>query len=196
MAEMERTSALVGHYREGTFGAAAHDASGVTLKEIRPVAIAQVNGAPPEESLQSLLGGDALVERNRVASLGGFDLLWNGPGKWLAVSSTQLPAEFLKRLRRIFDGTDATVTDLSHARTVIRVNGGHACDVLSKGCPADLEALCTGDSIATLMGTLSSVVHCRETGEEMDVYVFRSFGQSFWEWITDASLEFGYEALV
>lgn len=192
MSKVKRQSALVGHRRDGRFGAASGEKAGVTLVELELSAIAQINGAPVESALQDRLAFEESLQANRTALGSGYVLIWNGPGKWLAVSESQDSLRFVLDLRNRLEDTGATVTDLSQARTVVRISGANACDVLCKGCPADIESMRSGDSMATLMGTLSSVVHCREAGGSFDVYVFRSFGQSFWEWLTDASLEFGF----
>ena len=194
MSKVKRQSALVGHRRDGRFGADSGEKAGVTLVELERSAIAQINGAPVESALQDLLGLEESLQANRAALASGYDLIWNGPGKWLAVSDAEDSAGLVLDLRNRLEDTGATVTDLSQARTVVRISGANSCDVLCKGCPADIESMRSGDSMATLMGTLSSVVHCREAGGSFDVYVFRSFGQSFWEWLTDAALEFGYSA--
>ena len=109
------------------------------------------------------------------------------------MSNFENPTELVSNLCRKFSPTQATITDLSHARTVVRVEGERAVDVLCKGCPADIEGMSTDDCMATLMGTISTLVHCREARFAFDLYVFRSFGLAFWEWITDAALEFGYK---
>lgn len=194
MSKVNRSSALVGHRRDGRFGASDEDTPGVALQELALGAIAQINGAPDEGTLQDLLAIDTPLQANRAVHGPAYELIWNGPGKWLAVSETEDSEGFILDLRNKLEVAGATVTDLSQARSVVRIAGARACDVLCKGCPADIESMSSGDSMATLMGTLSSVVHCRETGRSFDVYVFRSFGQSFWEWVTDASLEYGYSA--
>lgn len=191
MSDIERVSALKGHRIDGEFGASVA-VPGVTLGVLAPMAIAQVNGAPAEDVLQTRFTFEQPLQARRVAQNDSCSLIWNGPGKWFAVSQSESPREFVASLRVKLDHTDATVTDLSHARTVIRISGQHAADVLCKGCPGDIEAMQTGACMATLMGSIAALVHCCETQQSFDIYVFRSFGQAFWEWLTDAALEYGY----
>ena len=191
VSSIERMSALKGHQAEGVFGA-ADPAPGVALAALAPTAIAQINGAPQETALGTLLSIDASVAVNRVVLGASYDLLWNGPGKWLCVSDTVTADELVTGLRDRLAKTDVTVTDLSHARTVVKITGGCAVDVLCKGCPADIEAMGTGDCMATLIGTIGALVHCREQRHEFDTYVYRSLGQAYWEWLTDAALEYGF----
>ena len=192
MSSVERLSALSAQRQDGSFGAHARESPGVVLEELKPAALAQINGAPDEETLGRLLDLDEILRPRRAALGKTYDTIWNGPGKWLSVSTEREPAAFVAELRSRLKASDATVTDLSHARTIVRISGNRVCDVLCKGCPADLEGLSNGDAVATQIGSLSTLIHCREAGAVFDLYVFRSFGQSFWEWLTDAALEYGY----
>ena len=74
----------------------------------------------------------------------------------------------------------ASTTDLSHARTVVRVSGAAASDLLAKLCPIDVETMRAGDSAVTLAGPFN--VQVVKTGDdEFRLYVFRSFGLAMWE---------------
>lgn len=117
--------------------------------------------------LRSCSGDDALV-------------MWNGPGMWLFESEFRPSGETLESLRELFQSTDATVTDLSSARTIVRVSGASRRNLLKKGCPADIDAMADGDVVTSLIGHLTATIHCR--AEYFDVYVLQSFGEDFWEW--------------
>jgi sarcosine oxidase subunit gamma len=97
----------------------------------------------------------------------------------------------LAELEERFSSTDATVSDLSHARTVLRVSGAAWKDLLAKGCPADIDAMVPGDCVASLLSHFTVIIHC-VTEDSADVYVFRSFGASLWEWLKRGAEEFGY----
>ena len=54
-----------------------------------------------------------------------------------------------------------------------------------------IDAMAPGDCVATLLSHFTVVVHC--VAEDCtDVYVFRSFGASLWEWLRGGAEEFGY----
>lgn len=182
MAEAKRHSALGRHYQPGRYGASG--SAGVTFAERRGLAMAQVTGAPEGEGparLATQSAGDAM-------------LLWTGPGQWFAVSERSSPAELAASLEERLSSSDATVTDLSHARTVIRIAGDAWRELLAKGCPADVDAMKTGDCIASLLSHFTVLIHC--VGDDAaDVYVFRSFGVSLWDWLRGGAEEFGYTVL-
>jgi sarcosine oxidase subunit gamma len=194
VAELERRSALDGHYETGTFGAKGPGAPGVTLREQRPQAMAQVNGAPEESALAAHFASRSLDRAPMpLTAFRGEDvtMLWTGPGQWLAVSDTLEPPALVAMLEDMLAPGGATVSDLSHARMVLRVSGVNWRDLLAKGCPADVDAMAPGDCLLSLLGHFNVLVHCL-AADSCDLYVFRSFGLSLWEWLTDAAEEFGY----
>ena len=195
MAEIVERTALSDHPKAKLRTAGTGGLPGAVLEEQRPAAISQINGAPEEHRLAAALRYLTLegVPQPRRACPGkGATLLWNGPGHWLAVSATTPAAEFVNNLAAALAESGATVTDLSHARTVIRVAGPKAREVLLKGCPLDLERFQPNDCASTLLGHLNLQIHC--IGEQtFDLYVFRSFGLAMWEWLIDAALEYGVE---
>lgn len=193
MSEPARRSALEDHYRTGRFGARPDDAPGVVVAEYRPRSIVQVNGAPEPGVLAGALGApDADVTPNRAFRAGAVSYAWNGPGQWLAESDEHQPRELIEHIESALSAHGASTTDLSHARTVVRVSGPAATDLLAKLCPIDIEAMRTGDSAVTLAGPLN--VQIAKSGEEeYRLYVFRSFGRAMWEMLRDEAAEFGGE---
>ena len=193
MSEPARRSALEGRYRTGRFGARAEDAPGVVLAECRPRSMVQVNGAPEPGALAGALGASEVdVTPNRTFDAGAVSYAWNGPGQWLAESAERSPGDLIEHVENALRAHGASTTDLSHARTVLRVLGPAAADLLAKLCPIDIEAMRTGDSAATLAGPFN--VQVVKTGdEEFRLYVFRSFGLAMWEMLLDEAAEFGGE---
>lgn len=188
-----RRSALHGHLQEGVRGATREGGPGVVLREVRLRALCQINGAPDAAALASALA-DLLPEGRptprRAWTAPELSLLWNGPGQWLAVSARREPQALLEALRGALAERGATVTDLGHARTIVRLTGPCAADVLATDCPLDIESLDAGASTGTVFGHLSIHLHCRESAA-FDVYVYRSFGLALWEQLEEAALEYG-----
>lgn len=195
MAEVVERTALSDHPKSKLRTAGAGGLPGAVLEEQRPAAIAQINGAPDEQNLAVALRYLALEtapEARRACTGKGGALLWNGPGQWLAVSPSTPAKDFLADLRGALEPRGATVTDLSHARTVIRIAGPKARDAMLKGCPLDLDRFEINDCASSVLGHLNVQIHC--LGDQtFDLYVFRSFGLAMWEWLIDAALEYGVE---
>jgi heterotetrameric sarcosine oxidase gamma subunit len=197
VAEVVERTALSDHPKSRLRTAGAGGLPGAVLEEQRPAAIAQINGAPVESRLASALGFlalDSAIEPRRASAGKGGTLLWTGPGQWLAVSSSTPAGVFVTNLRGALESSGATVTDLSHARSVIRIAGPKARDVMLKGCPLDLESFAGDDCACSLLGHFNVQIHCLGA-QSFDLYVFRSFGLALWEWLVDAALEYGVEML-
>ena len=88
----------------------------------------------------------------------------------------------------------ASVSDQSHGRVVIRVEGPRSRAVLAKGTPVDLHAaeFPLGKSALTQMAHVG--VHITRVSEDgFDLSVLRGFSESFWEWLCEQAEEFGYQ---
>ncbi len=157
------------------FGAIA-GAHGLTLTIVHPVMLVAViarkgKSKPVAAALKTLQSGT---------------VMWAGPDQYFVegVRHTELKKQL---------GTDASVIDQSHGRVIIRVSGPKARAVLAKGTPVDLHTdhFPVGKSAMTQMAHVG--VHLTRTGaDEFTLSVFRGFSESFWEWLTDSALEFGF----
>ena len=120
-------------------------------------------------------------------------ILWNGPKNWLLVSTKK---NLLNNILQIFKETDFAVTDLSHSKAIIEIEGKDVKEVLKKGCPFNFNTLEINNSInSTYNGIAFTVDMLDENPNKVRLFALRSFGESFYHSITDASLEFGYTSL-
>ncbi|ETA70007.1 sarcosine oxidase gamma subunit [Candidatus Pelagibacter ubique] len=120
-------------------------------------------------------------------------ILWNGPKNWLLVSTKK---DLIKNVVDKFKDIDFAVTDLSHSRAIIEIEGNDAIEVLKKGCPFNFNTLDKNNSInSTYNGIAFTVDRLGENPNKVRLFVLRSFGESLYHSITDASLEFGFESL-
>ena len=120
-------------------------------------------------------------------------ILWNGPKNWLLVSSKK---DLLNNILEVYKETDFAVTDLSHSRAIIKIEGDNLKEVLKKGCPFNFNELKKNLSInSTFNGISFSVDMTQSNPDVARLLTLRSFGESLYHSITDASLEYGYKAL-
>ena len=118
-------------------------------------------------------------------------ILWNGPKNWLLVSSKK---DLIKNISLTCKETDFAVTDLSHSRVVIEIDGNYAIEVLKKGSPFNFEILKKNNSINSLYKNITFTVDLlNDKPFKVRLFALRSFGESLYHSITDSSLEFGYE---
>ena len=120
-------------------------------------------------------------------------ILWNGPKNWLLVSTKK---DLLNNILQIFKETDFAVTDLSHSKAIIEIEGKDAKEVLKKGCPFNFNTLEKNNSInSTYNGIAFTVDMLDDNPDKVRLFALRSFGESLYHSITDASLEFGFKSL-
>ena len=120
-------------------------------------------------------------------------IMWNGPKNWLLISTKK---DLIKNIVDKFKDTDFAVTDLSHSRAIIEIEGNDAIEVLKKGCPFNFNTLDKNNSInSTYNGIAFTVDRLDENPNKVRLLTLRSFGESLYNSITDASLEFGFETL-
>ncbi len=127
-----------------------------------------------------------------VASNSNTRILWNGPKNWLLVSTKK---DLIKNISEIFKETDFAITDLSHSRAIIELEGSEAIEVLKKGCPFNFNTLEKNNSInSTYNGITFTVDMISDNPCKIRLFALRSFGESLYHSIADASLEFGFKS--
>ena len=120
-------------------------------------------------------------------------ILWSGPKNWLLVSTKK---NLLKNILQVFKDTDFAVTDLSHSRAIIELEGQNVKEVLKKGSPYNFNLLDKNNSInSTYNGIAFTVDMIDDNPLKIRLFSLRSFGQSLYHSISDSSLEFGYKAI-
>ena len=120
-------------------------------------------------------------------------ILWNGPKNWLLVSTKK---DLLKNISQNLNETDFAVTDLSHSKAIIEIEGLDVKEVLKKGCPFNFNTLEKNNSInSTYNGIAFTVDMLDDNPDKVRLFALRSFGESLYHSITDASLEFGFKSL-
>ena len=137
---------------------------------------------------------DSLKLKNEplsVVSNNDTRILWNGPKNWLLVSTKK---DLLKKISEVFAETDFAVTDLSHSRAIIQLEGQEVKEVLKKGCPFNFNILQKNNSVnSTYNGIAFTVDILDDNPNKIRLFALRSFGESLYHSITDASLEFGFK---
>ena len=85
---------------------------------------------------------------------------------------------------------------MSHSRAIIKVEGQQTKEVLKKGCPFNFNILKKNNSInSTYNGIALTIDMLNDNPDTVRLFTLRSFGESLYHSITDASLEYGYKSL-
>jgi heterotetrameric sarcosine oxidase gamma subunit len=130
------------------------------------------------------------LQNLKVISNKNTRILWSSPNTWLVVSKSE---DIIEIINEKFDDKDFAITDISHSRAVMQIKGPLAREVLKKGCPINLNELEKNNCAGSVFHGINLVIDCVDRDfQTFNLLTLRSFGESLYHHVTDASLEFGY----
>jgi sarcosine oxidase subunit gamma len=163
--------------------------AGLALAERSFLSKFNVRGQGIGKKVKKAIGVDLPETPNTTAEGNGLTALWLGPDEWLIVG----PPGAERALGDALAGAAPAVTDVSEGRTVIRLSGPMARDVMAMGCPLDLDdsVFKTGQCAQSHMARTTIIVHQVAEGPAYDVYVERSQADYLWTWLEHAGGPYG-----
>jgi heterotetrameric sarcosine oxidase gamma subunit len=176
--QFQRNSALAEIAIQGRFGA-DKGAPGVVLSVQHPASIATVIARK----------GKAKALADALGAYRGATVQWAGAEQYFVLDRP------FDEVHRKLSGL-AACSDQSHGRVIIGIEGPRVRQVLAKGSPVDFHdsEFPLGKSALTQMAHVG--VHVtRVDADAFELSVFRGFAESFWEWLTEQSEEFGYQVI-
>ena len=138
-------------------------------------------------------GLNFIDEAQKVSSNNDTRILWCGPKNWLLTSKKK---DLIETIQKTFNESDFAITDLSHSRAIIELEGENSKEVLKKGCPFNFNELKKDNCVNSVFNGITITIDMIDDDtNKVRLFALRSFGQSLYHSITDACLEFGYKSL-
>ena len=117
-------------------------------------------------------------------------ILCSAPRTWLILTNKE---NAIERVEKSFKETDFAITDISHSRAVIQIQGDQAKEILKKGSPINFNEFRVNQCAGTVFHGITIIIDSiSNEPDTFNLLVLRSFGESFYHHITDSALEFGY----
>jgi methylglutamate dehydrogenase subunit D len=189
-------SALAGVAVPGRYGR-SYGEPGIVISEriglgLATVAARRGKADALSQAVANAYGVD-LPTSSRVIQGSQVSFIGYGPGQWLAVSASLANEALARELSAKLAGL-ASISDQSGGRTVLRLSGPHARDVLAKGLPIDLDprAFSLGSAATSAISHMGVQLWQLDDTRSYDLAIFRSVSESFWSWLTASAAEFGY----
>ena len=195
---MTSISALENIYQKGLFG--DHEGKNenklIKIFERKNLLIAQIAQYKNSSFSTKDINIDGINLTNETLKVSCNDdtrILWCGPKNWLLISRKK---DLLKTIQKLLKDNDFAVTDLSHSRAIIELEGENSKEILKKGCPFNFNELKKDTCLnSTYNGMSVTIDMLDENPDKVRIFTLRSFGESFYHSITDACLEFGYKGI-
>ena len=195
---MTSISALENIFKKGLFGdyEDKNENQLIKIKERKNLLIVQIVQYKNSSALIKDINIDGVNLTNealKVSCNNDTRILWNGPKNWLLVSTKK---DLLKNINQTFKETDFAITDLSHSRAIIELDGDNSKEVLKKGCPYNFNELKKDNCVNSVFhGITITIDMFNDNPNKIRLFALRSFGESLYHSITDACLEDGYKAI-
>jgi len=142
---------------------------------LAPVARFSLRAKEAERAaLAAALAVDLPDRIGRRASAGQLEALCLGPDEWLILAPEAEAARITEACAAVCATAPHSLTEITDREITVRIEGPKAAELLTLGCPRDIDRLPAGEARRTLMDG-ATVVLWRDAEQSFRIDMWRSF---------------------
>lgn len=168
----------------------------IDMKERDDVAMIDLRGSPDDKTFMknatTVLGLDLPTSPRSSVKKRGLNVLWLSTDQWLILVPLKAREKLMSDLTKKLGRNSCLICDVSDARTVIRLTGSQAREVLIKGTSVDVTRadFTPGTVRRMLFAEVGAMCHFVSNDPDIiDLFVFRSYANYVWEWLLQTAHE-------
>ncbi|MCX2725258.1 sarcosine oxidase subunit gamma [Roseibium salinum] len=149
--------------------------SAVTVTLLAPVARLSLRAREAElPALSTALGIELPTRVGARAASGTTEVLCLGPDEWQILAAEADAPGLIAACAGVYDQAPHSLTEITDREISVQIEGPKAADLLTLGCPRDIDRLSEGEGRRTLLDG-STVVLWRDGADRFRVDIWRSF---------------------
>ena len=184
MVEPEFESALGQHAEPTT--------TYVGLREITTRGMIDLRGLTTDRkfisAIKDVLGFELPKQPRNSTAFGDVKAMWLSPDQWLILCARNKATELALELTNAVLKSHALVVDVCDMRSIIRLEGDRAKEVMMKACSLDFgHSECTPGYVRRVRFAEIAALFNIMDEKTIDLYVFRSYAQFAWDFLLKAA---------
>ena len=164
----------------------------VSLREITTRGMIDLRGLASDRkfmnAVKEVLGFDLPKAPRTSTAFGDMKAQWLSPDQWLILCARDKAPALATEIAKAVEKTHALAVDVSDMRSIIRIEGERAREVMMKGCSLDFTgANFTPGYVRRLRFAEIAALFNIVDANTIDLYVFRSFANYAWDFLLKAA---------
>lgn len=125
-------------------------------------------------AIEAALGLALPVKIGTCARTDGLEVLCLGPDEWLVLTSDAVGAEVSAKLTSVYGNVPHSLTEITAREVTFTVKGQQAAELMTIGCPRDINAIPAGEARRTVFDG-ATVVLWKDAEDVFRIDVWNSF---------------------
>jgi sarcosine oxidase, subunit gamma len=180
------------HFESALAHRSTPDNLSLSMREISERGMIDLRGSASDRkfmtAVKSVLGVDLPKAPRTSASWGEYKALWLSTDQWLILCTRSKTTALLAELNAALGKIHSLAVDVADMRAIIRLEGDGVRETLMKGSSLDLisDDYKQGTVRRMRFAEIAALLHVVEDNC-FDIYVFRSYADYTWEFLTKAA---------